>query len=206
MFFFRMSSYAPNCTLVQTGAVEGAVAGGTTGAALVNSTVICGLASADSETDFGSTKLSARKPVRPNVRSLAAESSAGGLISAALLAVPGASRFFRGGAVVYTKDAKMTFLHLDEKTVTEPRASTEAHAIVLARGARAILGATWGIGETGATGPTGNRYGDPAGHTRIALVGASERALTLETGKDDRVANMYAFAAAALKLLADNIA
>src|SRR3954454_12448891 len=87
-----------------------------------------------------------------------AESSAGGLISAALLSVGGASRFFRGGAVVYTKDAKMNFLHLDEKTVTEPRASTEAHALVLARGIKNVMEATWGLGETGATGPTGNSY------------------------------------------------
>ena len=134
-----------------------------------------------------------------------AESSAGGLISAALLSVGGASRFFKGGAVVYTKDAKMNFLHLDEKTVTEPRASTEAHALVLARGARAILGATWGIGETGATGPTGNRYGDPAGHACIAVVGASERAITVETGLGDRVANMRAFARAALVLFAERL-
>jgi len=132
-----------------------------------------------------------------------AESSAGGLISAALLAVAGASRFFKGGAVVYTKDAKMQFLHLDEKTVTEPRASTEAHAIVLARGARAILGATWGIGETGATGPTGNRYGDAPGHACVAVAGPRERADTLETGHDDRATNMETFAWAALQLLKD---
>src|SRR4051794_34504858 len=89
-----------------------------------------------------------------------AESSAGGLISAALLSVGGASRYFRGGAVVYTKDAKMSFLQIDEKTATEPRASTEAHALVLARNIRKVMGSTWGLGETGATGPTGNRYGD----------------------------------------------
>src|SRR6187200_3468527 len=100
-----------------------------------------------------------------------AESSAGGLISAALLSVGGASRYFRGGAVVYTKDAKMSFLQIDEKTATEPRASTEAHALMLARNVRKVMGATWGLGETGATGPTGNRYGDAPGHACIAAVG-----------------------------------
>ena len=134
-----------------------------------------------------------------------AESSAGGLISAALLSVGGASRFFKGGAVVYTKDAKMNFLHLDEKTVTEPRASTEAHALVLARGARAILGSTWGIGETGATGPTGNRYGDAAGHSCMAVAGPAEAVITLETGSNDRQANMQAFAKTALNLLLENL-
>jgi PncC family amidohydrolase len=136
-----------------------------------------------------------------------AESSAGGLISAALLAIGGASRYFRGGAVVYTKDAKMAFLHLDEPTVTEPRAATEGHALVLARGVRDVMGATWGVGETGATGPTGNRYGDAPGHACIAVVGPGrsrqERADTIETGHADRATNMETFAWTALNLLND---
>ena len=136
-----------------------------------------------------------------------AESSAGGLISAALLAVPGASAFYAGGAVVYTTKAKMTLLHLDEKAVTEPRAATEAHALVLARGVRAALGSTWGIGETGAAGPTGNRYGDAAGHACVGVVGPGvsrkERADTIETAHGDRPTNMEVFAWAALALLGD---
>jgi nicotinamide-nucleotide amidase len=138
-----------------------------------------------------------------------AESSAGGLISAALLSVGGASRYFRGGAVVYTKDAKMSFLRIDEKTATEPRASTEAHALVLARNIRKAMGSTWGLGETGATGPTGNRYGDAPGHACIAIVGPpglqprEERADTIETGHPDRPTNMETFAWAALSLLND---
>jgi nicotinamide-nucleotide amidase len=136
-----------------------------------------------------------------------AESSAGGLISAALLAVPGASAYFVGGAVVYTKAAKMRLLHLDEQAVTEPRAATEGHAIVLARGIRDVLGATWGIGETGASGPTGNRYGDAAGHACVGVVGPGvsreARADTIETAHGDRPANMETFAWAALALLED---
>ena len=136
-----------------------------------------------------------------------AESSAGGLISAALLAVPGASAFFVGGAVVYTKQAKMALLHLDEETVTNPRAATEQHALVLARGVRAALGTTWGIGETGATGPTGNRYGDAAGHACVGVAGPGvsreERADTVETGLAERAPNMETFAWAALSLLGD---
>jgi PncC family amidohydrolase len=136
-----------------------------------------------------------------------AESSAGGLISAALLSVGGASRYFRGGAVVYTTDAKMSFLRLDRETVTEPRASTEAHSLVLARGIRDVMGSTWGIGETGATGPTGNRYGDAPGHACVGVVGPGvsreERADTIETGHGDRPSNMETFAWAALNLLND---
>jgi nicotinamide-nucleotide amidase len=134
-----------------------------------------------------------------------AESSTGGLIAAALLAVPGASAYFLGGAVAYTRQAKVLLLGLDETALAEFRPATERHALLLARGARTRFAASWGLGETGATGPTGNRYGDPAGHTCLAIAGAVERSVTLETGSDARLANMRAFAAAALKLLADTI-
>jgi nicotinamide-nucleotide amidase len=86
-----------------------------------------------------------------------AESSTGGLISAALLAVPGASAYFLGGAVTYTRQAKILLLGLDEAALTQFRSTTEPHALLLARGAQARFGATWGVSETGATGPTGNR-------------------------------------------------
>ena len=132
-----------------------------------------------------------------------AESSTGGLISAALLSVPGASVYFLGGAVVYTVKARETLLNIPHEAVKGMRGATEPYAALLARTARERFGATWALSETGATGPTGNRYGDAAGHTCIALAGPQEKVLTLETGKDDRVANMRAFAAAALNLLAE---
>ena len=134
-----------------------------------------------------------------------AESSTGGLIAAALLALPGASAYFLGGAVAYTRQAKILLLGLDETELTKFRPATEPHALLLARSAKARFGASWGLGETGATGPTGNRYGDPAGHTCLAVAGVVERAITLETGAAERLANMHAFTAAALKLLADTI-
>jgi PncC family amidohydrolase len=137
-----------------------------------------------------------------------AESSTGGLISAALLAVPGASAYFLGGAVAYTRQAKSMLLGLDDSALAQFRPATEPHALQLARSVRARFDATWGLGETGATGPTGNRYGDPAGHSCLAVaaaVAAAERAMTIETGRADRLANMYAFATAALELLVDNI-
>ena len=134
-----------------------------------------------------------------------AESSTGGLISAALLALPGASAYFLGGAVAYTRPAKILLLGLDEAALAQFRPATEPHALLLARGAQTRFAATWGLGETGATGPIGNRYGDPAGHTCLAVAGTVERQVTLETGRAERLANMHAFAAAALKLLADTI-
>jgi nicotinamide-nucleotide amidase len=134
-----------------------------------------------------------------------AESSTGGLISAALLALPGASAYFLGGAVAYTRPSKIMLLGLDEKALAQFRPATEGHALLLARGAQARFAATWGLGETGATGPTGNRYGDPAGHTCLAIAGSVERSMTLETGSAERVDNMHAFAAAGLKLLTETI-
>jgi PncC family amidohydrolase len=134
-----------------------------------------------------------------------AESSAGGLISAALLAVPGASAYFIGGAVIYTRKALLGLLPVREQMLSGFRAATEAHALFMARVIREQLKTDWGLGETGATGPTGNRYGDSAGHACIAVVGRMEHAITLETGSADRVASMHAFAAAALKLLAESL-
>ena len=130
-----------------------------------------------------------------------AESSAGGLISAALLAVPGASAYFLGGAVVYTQVARRGLLRVADETVAGIRSRTEAYAMLKARTIRAQLGATWGLAETGASGPTGNRYGDAAGHACLAVAGPVERVVTLETGDADRERNMWAFTKAALRLL-----
>ena len=130
-----------------------------------------------------------------------AESSTGGLISAALLALPGASAYFLGGAVVYTQTARRALLDLGDLGALGMRASTEPYARLLAQTARQRFAATWALAESGATGPTGNRYGDAAGHSCIAVSGATERAITLETGSADRLGNMRAFSAAALDLL-----
>jgi PncC family amidohydrolase len=131
------------------------------------------------------------------------ESSTGGLISAALLAVPGASAYYIGSVVVYTRQAWNAVRDFREEELGGVRAATEHNALVRARIARERFATTWGIGETGAAGPSGNRYGDPAGHTCVAIAGPVERALTLRTGKADRMENMYAFADAALKLLVE---
>jgi nicotinamide-nucleotide amidase len=130
-----------------------------------------------------------------------AESSAGGLISAALLAVPGASAYFVGGGVVYTHTARGALLGTTDEMMSGIRSASEPYALLLARTIRERLGTTWGVAETGAAGPTGNRYGDPAGHACLAVTGPRERVLTLRTGSDDRAANMEAFASAALRLL-----
>ena len=152
--------------------------------------------------NIGITALSVGAVLKEKNQTVAvAESSSGGLISASLLAVPGASSYFKGGGVVYTSQSKTILVDVSEEEMQANRAATEAHALALARAVRTRLGADWGIGETGAAGPTGNRYGDPPGHTCIAVVGPCEKALTLRTESTDRADNMHAFAQAAIELL-----
>ncbi|WP_309642762.1 CinA family protein [Phenylobacterium sp.] len=129
------------------------------------------------------------------------ESSSGGLVSAALLSVPGASAYFMGGAVVYTPKARVLLTDIPREALAGMRSSSEPYALLLARNARERYGATWGISETGAAGPTGNPYGDAAGHTCVAVSGPVEMVVTVETESDDRAANMEAFAAACLRML-----
>lgn len=130
-----------------------------------------------------------------------AESSTGGLISAALVAVPGASAYFLGGAVVYTRQSRRLLLGVPDAALEGLRPSTEPYALLMARTAQKQFSSTWALAETGATGPTGNRYGDAAGHSCIAIAGLAEQAMTLETGKPDRLENMHTFSAAALNFL-----
>ena len=130
-----------------------------------------------------------------------AESSAGGLISATLVSIPGASAYYVGGAVVYTSTTRRALLDIGDEAMAGMRASTEPYAMLKARTLREQLGTTWGLAETGASGPTGNRYGDSAGHACIAVTGPVERSVTVETGKGEREANMWTFTKAALDLL-----
>jgi nicotinamide-nucleotide amidase len=134
-----------------------------------------------------------------------AESSTGGLISAALLAVPGASAYFLGGAVVYTRDARKILMDIPDEAMKGIRSSSEPYAKLLASQMRQRFSTDWALSETGATGPTGNRYGDAAGHSCMAVAGPQSAVITLETGSADRQANMQSFASAALNLLLQNL-
>jgi len=132
-----------------------------------------------------------------------AESSAGGLINAALVAVPGASKFYLGGAVIYTKAGRTALMGIESQEMKGMRSASEPYAKLLAARVRAKLGATWGLAETGASGPTGNSYGDAAGHACIAVSGPVDAVITVETGAADRAANMREFTRRALALLED---
>jgi nicotinamide-nucleotide amidase len=134
-----------------------------------------------------------------------AESSTGGLISASLLAVPGASAYFIGGGVIYTRDARRVLMEIADDAMRGIRSASEPYAKLLASRIRGRCSTDWGLSETGATGPTGNRYGDAAGHSCMAVAGPREAVITLETGNAERLANMQAFASAALNLLLQNL-
>lgn len=130
-----------------------------------------------------------------------AEGSCGGLISASLLAIPGASAYYAGGSIIYTLAASQALLAGAVPVPPGLRGATEEFALYLARSASTKLRATWGIGEGGAAGPTGNRYGDPPGHAWVAVAGPAEATTHVLTGSADRRDNMIAFAVAALSLL-----
>ncbi len=134
-----------------------------------------------------------------------AESSTGGLISASLLAIPGASAYFLGGGVVYTRDARRVLMDISDEAMKGIRSASEPYAKLLAEQVRRRFATDWGLSETGATGPTGNRYGDAAGHSCMAVAGAATTVITLETGSNDRQGNMQEFAKTALNLLLRNL-
>jgi PncC family amidohydrolase len=129
------------------------------------------------------------------------ESSAGGLINAALVAVPGASAYYLGGVIVYTGFSRENLLRIRAGEMKGMRSASEPYAVLLAKTVRANLGTTWGLSETGASGPSGNRYGDAPGHACIAVSGPLDAVITVETGSADREANMWEFARRALELL-----
>ncbi|PPR09581.1 MAG: Nicotinamide-nucleotide amidohydrolase PncC [Alphaproteobacteria bacterium MarineAlpha11_Bin1] len=132
------------------------------------------------------------------------ESATGGLISAALLSLPGASTYFVGGATVYTQIARRGILRFNDAQV-QMQGSTEQYATLAAATIREILGTDWAIGESGAAGPGGNRYGNPAGYVALAVVGPSSATRVLQTDNDDREKNMWIFAQFALELLYDTV-
>ena len=130
-----------------------------------------------------------------------AESSAGGLINAAMVGVPGASAYYLGGCIVYTAASREGVLGITAADMKGMRSASEPFARLMAERIRTRLGATWGLAETGASGPSGNRYGDAPGHACFAVSGPVSKSIVLETGKADREANMREFTHAALQLL-----
>jgi PncC family amidohydrolase len=127
-----------------------------------------------------------------------AESTTGGLVSAALLWVAGASRYYAGGGVVYTLKSRIELAGVPASQYENYRGTTAEMLADLAESMRRRLGATWAIGESGLAGPTGGRQGAAAGRTTVAIAGPAPMVERLETGSGDREANMAAFTTFAL--------
>jgi PncC family amidohydrolase len=134
------------------------------------------------------------------------ETAAGGRIAAACLERPGASAWFVGGAVAYSRSARRGLLGLDGDAVRGLEPMSEAMILAFARATRERLGSDWAVAELGIAGPSPSPYGGPAGEAVIAVAGPLERATRVRTGTADRAANMAAFAAAALDLVAATVA
>ena len=132
-----------------------------------------------------------------------AESTTGGLISARLLAVPGASAYFLGGTVIYTRSSRKIFLGATAQDLPGVKPMTEEMALFFAEKVRQTLSSTWGVAELGIAGPSGSAYGVDAGNSVIAVSGPKEAAVAINTGESDRAKNMETFADSACQLIRD---
>ena len=129
------------------------------------------------------------------------ESSTGGLISAALLSIPGASAYYKGGSVIYTLASRKIFLNLSKQDVEGLEPMTESMALRFAEKTKEVLGSDWAIAELGIAGPTGSPYGVDPGTSVVAISGPSDNFVRIETGNTDRESNMMDFTKSALQLL-----
>lgn len=130
-----------------------------------------------------------------------AESCTAGRIAAELTAIPGASRYVLGGAVVYSNAEKVRQCGVSQALLDEHGAVSEPVARALAEGIRARVGATWGIGVTGIAGPDGGSAEKPVGTVHIAVAGPAGTAHRRWRLPYDRPRNLLASTASALDLL-----
>ncbi len=133
-----------------------------------------------------------------------AESSSGGLLSASLVSVSGASSYFLGGGAIYTREARRALLGLTEDVVT-----MRVHrglCLNRCKGGAGKAGGDVGLVRERRERAHGKFYGDAAGHVAVALSGPKTLSRTIETGGDDREGNMWRFAGEALKLRQEGLA
>jgi nicotinamide-nucleotide amidase len=107
--------------------------------------------------------------------------------------------------VVSTHSTRKLLADIPDEAMKGIRSASEPYALLLAGRIRERFATDWGLSETGAAGPTSNRYGDAAGHSCVAVSGPQSAAITLETGSSDRLTNMHVFASTALNLLLQNL-
>ena len=134
-----------------------------------------------------------------------AEATTGGLVSAALLWVAGASGYYKGGAVVYTLDSRVALAGAAPELFANYRGTTAEMISAIAESMRQRLNATWCIAESGLAGPTTGRSGLPVGRTTIGVAGPVSRTAVFQTGHADREKNMVEFTTLSLRFLRDAI-
>jgi len=128
------------------------------------------------------------------------ESSSGGLVSACLLSIPGASAYFIGGGVLYSYAIRKAIVNMGTEEHMRYGGSTPELISEMAKNFNNKIAATWVIGEGGAAGPSKSPYGHNAGYTALAIVGPVCRTQVIETGSANRIENMSEFATDLLRL------
>ncbi len=129
------------------------------------------------------------------------ESSVGGLVSAALIAQPGASAFFLGSTVIYTREAGRVLRDRSILKLEGLEPLTPEFAQAMADGFKIQMGSDWSTSEMGAAGPAGSPYGPKPGTAVVAVSGPVSKGRLVETGSAFRAQNMRLFGKAQLELL-----
>ena len=112
-----------------------------------------------------------------------AESCTGGRIAEAIIAVPGASKYFKGGIISYIDEVKENLLGVDPQLLEEKTAVCEEVAIAMVKGACKILNTDYAISATGFAGPTGGTKDIPVGTIWLAC-GKPDRVATVKVEED----------------------
>lgn len=134
-----------------------------------------------------------------------AESCTGGRIAEAIIAVPGASNYFKGGIISYTNEIKIKLLHVNEKTLEEQTAVCEDVAKQMVSGACDALNVDYAISSTGIAGPGGGTKDIPVGTIWIGYGSKDDVESYLLTEDDGRDINLAKATNQALKLFLDYI-
>ncbi len=112
-----------------------------------------------------------------------AESCTGGRIAEAIIAVPGASKYFKGGIISYVNEIKESLLGVDAQVLAENTAVCEEVAVQMVRGACKSLNTDYAISATGIAGPSGGTKDIPVGTIWLAC-GNADRVVTLKVEED----------------------
>ena len=112
-----------------------------------------------------------------------AESCTGGRIAEAIIAVPGASKYFKGGIISYVDEVKMSLLNVDAGVLEEKTAVCEEVAMQMVAGACRTLNTDYAVAATGFAGPTGGTKDIPVGTIWLAC-GTLDRQVTLKVEED----------------------